>query len=121
MNQEGTKVSARNACIAFCAVILLGAATWLCLTLFDEHKMNAVRINQSRSSVLATLGQPDLELSPIPDDPFYAARDCGTPKPATLLFYRKGNFRRSALVYLDNAGKVQCINRRGFMIVGNRN
>lgn len=101
-------------------LILLLAGIWVARIGIDEYIIDNVQPRATRAKVIAALGRPNLELNPVPDDFLYREpRTCGGDRrPASLLLYSRGNFRRSALIYLDDAGRVQCVDRRGFMIIG---
>src|SRR5438876_11168067 len=119
MSLERTRMKRRRVMIVSCVVILLLVGAWFARIQIDEYRINHVQQRTPRAAVLAALGRPDSELHPVPEDFLYREpQNCGGgKKPATLLLYDRGNFRDSALIYLDDAGRVQCVDRRGIMII----
>lgn len=110
----------RYAALGAITLVLLAVAFWLSGILLDEYRISHIRPRASSAAVIATLGSPNLELHPVPDDFLYREPpSCsGDKRPARLMLYSRGRFRHSVLIYLDDAGIVQCVDRRGFMIIG---
>jgi hypothetical protein len=94
--------------VAFIAVVVIA----------DEWKIGRIRPYVPAETVTKILGWPDEDFAPVPMNfAFGPSGACRRPAER-LLVYHRGTFRKSVLIYLDGSGRVTCIERRGYLIIG---
>jgi hypothetical protein len=99
------------------AAIAVTAATIAAFVAADERNIKSIGAGASLDTVLQTLGRPNVDFSPVPADFLFRAERCQGQQPSRVLVYYRSNLRRSVLVYLDRGNKVNCVERRSYMIV----
>lgn len=108
----------KRAVAVLLAVLLIPIVILLLYVVYDELRISRLHPGMTLVDAVKIMGRAHLDLSPVPADfLFHEPPRCGDARPERLLVYYRSAMRSSILVYGSRSGEVQCVVRRGFMII----